>query len=207
MLIINAFIVVISALILVGGLFVAFRIIRILRNYNLGRPWIILTTLIAFFLFGYMYTALRFLGINLVSGLSLENLTTVIFFFGSIFVVTLSVVNLNLMKNVFGSGISDTEALNKFSQHIGMPIRKVRSLVKKNYAVKCDTCNMAVHYSIPNVVRAHPQIERGVVVDKGMGITSYRLYVRHFCGNGFREIPVSHDHQLEYRAKRPSRLV
>jgi hypothetical protein len=198
---------VVSAIILVGGLFVSFRIIRILRNYNLGRPWIILSSFIFFFLFGYGYIALRFLGINLISGLSIENLMTVIFLFSAIFVVTLSVLNLNLMRNVFGSGISDAEALNKFAQYVHMPVRKVRALAKRDYAVNCDACNMAVHYSIPNVVRAHPQIERGVVVDKGMGITSYRLYVRHFCGNGFREIPVSHDHKLEYRAKRPSRLV
>ena len=207
MLVRNAIIVIIGAGILSFGLFYAFRIIKILRNFDLAQPWIVLSTLISFFFIGYLFIALRFLGIDLMPSLSLENLVTVIFFFGAVFVLVLAILNRDLFANIFGMGISDSEALSRFSEHINLPVRLVLSMIKPKYSVACDICNQSVQYSIPDIVRAHPSLDRGVVVEKSMGGVNYQLFVRHYCGKELREIPVCHDSHFEYRSNRPSRPV
>ena len=203
----NAYIVIIGAVILGVGLYFAVRIIWILRAYGLARPWIVLTTLISFFLLGYVFTALRFLEIDLMPAVTLEGLVTAIFFFGAVFVSTLAILNRNLFSDIFGKGIDDTKAYSLFADHVGMPARKVMAMTQSNYSVACEICNGDVNYSIPDIVRSHPRLERGVVVEKAMGGVNYRFYVRHYCGKELREIPVRHDGQFEYRSHRPSRPV
>ena len=61
MIVSNAIIVISGAVILVLGLIFALRIVGILRDYDLARPWIILSILISFFFLGYVFTALRLL--------------------------------------------------------------------------------------------------------------------------------------------------
>ena len=207
MLINNAVIVILGAVILSIGLIFAFRIITILRKYNLSRPWMWLTGLISFFFFGYVFTALRFLGINLLRNLSLEDLVSAIFFFGAIFVLILAVLNYQLFVNIFGVGISDLKAMLRFASYINLPGSQISHLINRHYTVKCDICQQLVEYSIPDVVRAHPHLERGVVVEEGMGGIIYRFYIRHYCQNEYREIPVKHDSQFEYRSQGPSRPV
>lgn len=207
MLISNAFIVIIGAGILSIGLFFAIRIIAILRKYSLARPWIVLSILISFFLLGYIFIALKFLNYDLMPNLRMESLVTAIFFFGAIFVLTLAILNRNLFADIFGKGISDTKAYSLFAEHVGMPPRKVMAMTKPEYSVACEVCNGDVQYSIPDIVRSHPRLERGVVVEKAMGGVNYRFYIRHYCGKELREIPVRHDSQFEYRSHRPSRPV
>ncbi|MFV1950172.1 MAG: hypothetical protein ACC633_09635 [Anaerolineales bacterium] len=72
----NAYIVIAGAIILIVGLYFAIRSILILRIYGLARSWIVLTVLIAFFFFGYIFTALMFLGIELVPSVTLEGIVT-----------------------------------------------------------------------------------------------------------------------------------
>lgn len=207
MLLSNAFIVIIGAGILSIGLFFAIRIIAILRKYSLARPWIVLSILISFFLLGYIFIALKFLNYDLMPNLRMESLVTAIFFFGAIFVLTLAILNRNLFADIFGKGISDTKAYSLFAEHVGMPPRKVMAMTKPEYSVACEVCNGDVQYSIPDIVRSHPRLERGVVVEKAMGGVNYRFYIRHYCGKELREIPVRHDSQFEYRSHRPSRPV
>jgi hypothetical protein len=207
MYIFNAIIVIAGAGILSIGLVYGLSIIKILANFNLARPWIMLVTLISFFFFGYVFTALRFLNINLLPGLSLENLITAIFFFGAVFVLVLAILNRNLLANIFGVGLSDSKAIKLFSEYINLPAQEVISRVKPEYYVTCDTCHKSVKYTIPDIVRAHPRLERGVIVDRGMGGVSYHFFIRHYCENEYREIPVRHDNQFEYRSHGPSRLV
>jgi hypothetical protein len=207
MIIQNAFIVILGAAILIVGLFYTLKIITILRNFNLARPWIVLFSLIAFFLFGYIFTALKFLGINLLTGVSLENLVTAIFFFGAVFVLILAFLNRNLFASIFGMDLSDSKAILLFSEHVKIPAREIIAKTKPEYSVKCDICNKAVKYSIPDIVRAHPRLERGVIVEKAMGGINYRFFIRHYCNKEFREIPVRHDSNFEFRSHGPSRLV
>jgi hypothetical protein len=130
-----------------------------------------------------------------------------IFFFGAVFVTILAVLNHNLFGNIFGKGIDDTSAFRVFADHVGMPPRKVMAMTRPEYAVTCEMCSGEVVYSVPELVRTHPRIDRGVVVERAMGGTNYRFYVRHYCGKELREIPVRHDSQFEYRSHRPSRPV
>lgn len=207
MLIQNAVIVIMGAVILLFGLYYAIKIIAILKNFNLARPWILLFSLISFFLFGYIFTALRFLDTNLIPGLSLENLVTAIFFFGAVFVLILAFLNRNLFASIFGIGLSDSKAIRQFSEHIKIPAREVLAKTKPEYTVMCDICNQPIKYSIPDIVRAHPRLERGVIVEKAMGGINYRFFVRHYCKKEYREIPVRHDSNFEFRSHGPSRPV
>jgi hypothetical protein len=207
MLIKNAVIVTLGAIILSIGLLFAFQIITILRKYKLSRPWMWLSGLISFFFLGYVFTALRFVDINLLPNLSLEDLVTAIFFFGAIFVLILAVLNYHLFVDIFGVGISDVKAMKRFASYINLPTSQVSHLIDREYTVQCDVCQKLVRYSIPEVVRAHPHLDRGVIVQEAMGGTNYRLYIRHYCHNEYREIPVKHDSQFEYRSHGPSRPV
>ncbi len=207
MLIQNAIVVIVGAVILTIGLFYAFKIIAILKNFNLDRPWILLSGLISFFFLGYIFTALRFLNINLMPGLSLENLVTAIFFFGALFVTILAVLNRNLFASIFGLDLSDSKALLLFSEYVKIPARQIIALIKPEYSVTCDICTQAVKYSIPDIVRAHPRLERGIIVEKAMGGVNYRFFVRHYCRKEYREIPVRHDSNFDFRSHGPSRLV
>ena len=203
----NALIVILGALIMVAGLIYSIRIVILLRSYGLARPWIVLSVLISFFLIGYVFIAARFLEMEMMPVISLEGLVTAIFFFGAVFVTILAVLNHNLFGDIFGKGIDDTRAYRIFAEHIGMPPRKVMAMTREEYAVACEICGGEVKYSVPELVRTHPRIERGVVVERAMGGTNYRFYVRHYCGKELREIPVRHDNQFEYRSHRPSRPV
>jgi hypothetical protein len=207
MLVNNAYIVIAGAIILIVGLSYAFRSIKILRIYGLARPWIVLSVLISFFLLGYVFTALLFLDIAMLPAIKLEGLVTAIFFFGAIFVLILAVLNRNLFADIFGQGMDDAKAYELFAEHVGMPTRKVMAMTRDQYSIACEICEGDVLYSIPDLVRSHPRIERGVIVERAMGGTNYRFYVRHYCGKELREIPVRHDGQFEYRSHRPSRPV
>jgi len=203
----NAIIVILGAIILVAGLIYALRIVVLLRNYGLARPWILLSAMIGFFFLGYIFIALLFLDIAMVPAITLEGLVTAIFFFGAVFVTVLAVLNHNLFGDIFGKGIDDTKAFRIFAEHIGMPARKAMAMTRPQYSVACEVCGGDVKYSVPELVRSHPRIDRGVVVDRAMGGTNYRFYVRHYCDKELREIPVRHDSQFEYRSHRPSRPV
>ena len=203
----NAIIVILGAVILVAGLIYALRIVVLLRNYGLARPWILLSAMIGFFFLGYIFIALLFLDIAMVPAITLEGLVTAIFFFGAVFVTALAVLNHNLFGDIFGKGIDDTKAFRIFAEHIGMPARKAMAMTRPQYSVACEVCGGDVKYSVPELVRSHPRIDRGVVVDRAMGGTNYRFYVRHYCDKELREIPVRHDSQFEYRSHRPSRPV
>ena len=207
MLIQNAVIVIFGAIILVIGLIFSINIIKILRKFNLARPWMLLATLIGFFLLGYIFTALRFLNFDLLPSITLERLVTAIFFFGAVFVLVLSVLSRNLFADIFGIGVSDSKAIHMLSDHINIPVREIYSMIKPKYSVTCDGCRQQVEYSIPDIVRSHPRLERGIIVEKAMGGVNYRFYVRHYCGKEYREIPVRHDSQFEYRSQGPSRPV
>jgi hypothetical protein len=115
----------------------------------------------------------------------------------------------NQHVNSFASGlnITDQEAVKRFVKFTG--IRQLSDPYVLIYAnsVICDRCGMPVKYTVPDIVRSHPQLSTGVEIIEKMGNRSYILYVRHTCGQEIREIPVYHDSELKLRSLRPSRLV
>ncbi|GAP20752.1 hypothetical protein [Leptolinea tardivitalis] len=106
-----------------------------------------------------------------------------------------------------GIHLTDEEAIRrfvKFTKITGLTNPAV--LINRN-SINCDCCGQRVDYTIADVVRSHPQLNRGVEITSKMGNKSYVLYVRHTCGKEIREIPVLYDHELQLRALRPSRVV
>lgn len=115
----------------------------------------------------------------------------------------------NQHVNSFASGLNltDQEAVKRFVKFTGiLQLSNPRVLININ-SITCDRCGKPVQYTIPDIVRTHPQLSTGVEIIEKMGNRSYILYVKHTCGKEIREIPVLHDSELELRSLRPSRLV
>jgi hypothetical protein len=121
--------------------------------------------------------------------------------------ILLTLHNQHAFTVASGIKLTDEEAIKRFIQFTGLiSIKDPKVLINRNTVI-CDRCGSSVEYSIADVVRSHPQLNRGVEVTSKMGTRSYILYVRHTCGTDIREIPVYHDGELNLRALRPSRLV
>ncbi len=106
-----------------------------------------------------------------------------------------------------GIKLTDKEAIFRFIEFTGIKELKDPTVLIKRNSIICDKCGKKIEYSIPDIVRSHPQLTRGIEVISKMGNRSYIFYVKHTCGNEIREIPVHHDCDLNLRALRPSRLV
>lgn len=199
--------IVLGAIILSTGFYYALQIIRILRVEQLSRPWMILAVLIAFFFFGYVFMVLNRAGVAFFRDVNADSVMAYVFFFGSIFVLVTAYLNKNLFTSIFGLEMSDKEAVEKFVNHMGLASRQINHNLIRRFTIRCDNCEQEVGYSIPDIVRMHPQLDRGVVLKRGMGTENFIFYVRHHCKDAYREIPVMHDGNLEYRSLGKSRIV
>jgi len=203
----DSILVIMGALILLVGIYYSLKIVSILRRQNMAVTWIVLTAMIIFFLVAFVLYAAQTLGYELLSAIPIESITAWVFFFGSIFVLILTVLNSRLFIDIFGIRLSDKEALLKFAKHLDIHPFFLQSRINPEYSITCDTCNKKVKYSIPDIVRSHPNLERGVKTEEAMGTKSYTFFLRHKCSESLREIPVTHDEKFEYRSKRASRVL
>jgi hypothetical protein len=107
-----------------------------------------------------------------------------------------------------GQAISDREAILRFIRYAGNRPEFNLEMFVKRHAVRCDNCLQMVNFSVVDIVRTFPQLNRGIIVEEKMGSRVYRLYVRHSCRNNeIWEIPVQLDEHLAYRSQRPARAV
>ncbi len=107
-----------------------------------------------------------------------------------------------------GQKISNRDAILRFIQHVGNRPEFTKAIFVDRHAIRCDNCLRMVNFSIVDIIRTFPQLNRGVIVEEKMGSRIYRLYVRHVCQNGeIWEIPLQLDERLEYRSQRPARAV
>ena len=189
------------------GLILSNDIVRTLKKQKLATPWIILRLLIFFFFFGYAFMAARFAGVDILTAVSNDSIVALVFFFGSVFVVLLAFLNRDLFANIFGVQMSDRQAIAKFLCYSKLDENIDESQLTKKYSIRCDNCGKVIRYSIADIVRAHPLLERGIILEQAMGGKNFTLYLRHRCRDGFREIPVFHDCRLEYRSQKSSRLL
>ena len=196
-----------GALILSVGLYYSLKIVSILRRQNMAVPWIVLTVMVAFFLIAFILYSLQTLGVDSLDFISAESIAAWVFFFGSIFVLLLTVLNSRLFVDIFGIRLSEKKALLKFAKHVNLHPFFLQSRINPEYSITCDVCNKKVKYSIVDIVRSHPNLERGVKIEEAMGTTNYTFFLRHRCGGILREIPVTHDEKFEYRSKRASRIL
>jgi hypothetical protein len=195
-----------GAMILSVGLYYSFKIISILRRQNMAVAWMVLTVMIFLFLVAFILYALQTLGVVTLT-VPIESITAFVFFFGSIFVLILTVLNSRLFVDLFGIRLSDKEALLKFAKFINIHPFFLQSRMSPEYSITCDACGKTVKYSIPDIVRSHPNLERGVKIEEAMGTINYTFFLRHRCEGTLREIPVTHDEKFEYRSKRASRVL
>jgi len=196
-----------GALILLVGLFYSLKIVSTLKKQNMAPAWIALTVLIVFFLIGFILFALQTMGLGLLVNIPVETIASWVFFFGSIFVLILTVLNSRLFIDIFGIRLSDKEALLKFAEFSNIHPFFLQSRISSEYSITCDTCNKKVKYTIPDIVRSHPNLDRGVKIEEAMGTINYTFFLRHRCKGSIREIPVTHDEKFEYRSKRASRVI
>lgn len=121
--------------------------------------------------------------------------------------ILLTLHNQNAFTISSGIKLSDKDAIYRFLDFANIKELKDPTVLIKRNSIICDKCGKKIEYSIPDVVRSHPQLTRGIEVISKMGNRSYIFYIKHTCGNEIREIPVHHDCDLNLRALRPSRLV
>jgi hypothetical protein len=189
------------------GLILSNDIVRTLKKQKLATPWVILRLLISFFFFAYAFMAARFAGVDVFPSISNGSIVALVFFFGSVFVVILTFLNRDLFTNIFGVQISDRKAITRFLRFTKMGAELDATQLTKKYSIRCDNCGKVVRYSLADIVRAHPHLERGIILEQAFGGKNFTMYLRHRCKDGFREIPVFHDCRLEYRSQKPSRLL
>ena len=206
MLIFESTLVVLGSLVLLVGLYFAIRIVGVLQKEGRAQAWIVLTVIIALFLLGYVFIGLRFLGYQLLTDISNEIVVAWVFLAGAVFVTTLTFLNSRLFSEIFGEEISDVEAVQRFTNYFNLQDLMLHRLLRK-HSFTCEVCKREIEYSVADVVRAHPQLDRGVVIEEALGRRAFTFYVRHRCGRDYRETPVQHDSDLEYRSQRPSRVV
>jgi hypothetical protein len=107
-----------------------------------------------------------------------------------------------------GQKISEREAITRFIRYAGNRPEFDLEMFRKRREVRCDHCSKMVHFSMVDLVRTFPQLNRGLMVEEKMGARMYRIYIRHTCAhNEVWEIPVQLDERLEYRSQRPARAV
>jgi hypothetical protein len=189
------------------GLILSNDIVRTLKKQKLATPWIILRLLISFFFFGYAFMAARFAGVDILPSISNDSIVALVFFFGSVFVVILTFLNRDLFANIFGIEMSDRQAITRFVRFTKLGEGLDPNQLTKKFSIRCDNCGKVIRYSLADIVRAHPHLERGIILEQAMGGKNFTMYLRHRCRDGFREIPVFHDCRLEYRSQKPSRLL
>jgi hypothetical protein len=121
--------------------------------------------------------------------------------------VVIHLLNRDLFANIFGIQMSDRQAITKFLRFSKMGEQLDAAELTKKYSIRCDNCGKVIRYSLADIVRAHPHLERGIIFEQAMGGKNFTMYLRHRCRDGLREIPVFHDCRLEYRSQKPSRLL
>jgi len=196
--------------ILCWALLNALEIVRILRRHAYATTWTLLTIIISTAFFGYIFVAFRFLDIQFFPNIDLETIITFVLVIGAIFMLLMLNLNKILFSKIFGVDMSDSKAIEKFAKYLDYPASPIMNLKNKQFSVICDKCSLPISYTIPDLVRSHPSLDRGVVVEKSMGGVNYLLFVRHQCTDQIREIPVRHDSdnsEFEYRSHRSSRPI
>ncbi len=90
-------------------------------------------------------------------------------------------------------------------------LKNVHELDRKldaKISIKCDVCGKQIQKSLLDVALENSeQLERGLKISIGFGISTVEMYPLHDCIEGIREIPVILDGNLEYRRYDKSRPI
>ena len=193
------------------ALLVSFFLIRnfkeILRinDYNINQ-WNLVSLLVVFF--GLAYSAHLIIVFNFVSPpFSILLLVSMVYFFGSVFVIVTMRTTNRMIQGILGDKISDEDTYQIFLNRVGGEHDGFKHL-RDDFHITCEFCNKELDYNIPLVIRSHARVlDRGVTVMNTFGVRSFILRPSHTCQSGRREITVVHDEQLSFRAIDNSRLI
>jgi len=106
-------------------------------------------------------------------------------------------------KNKMRKTLSDYLKSNKM-KNVDELERKFDSRI----SIKCDICGKQIQKSVLDVALDNAeQLDRGMKITSGFGSITVEIYPTHECVEGFREIPVILDQNLEYRRYEKSRPI
>ncbi|NHJ05932.1 MAG: hypothetical protein EAX90_13985 [Candidatus Heimdallarchaeota archaeon] len=98
------------------------------------------------------------------------------------------------------------------AEHIRLKgIKNIQDIERKletKISVRCDKCGKAIQRSILDVaIENSEQLDRGLRITTGMGVSTVEIFPTHECIEGIREIPITLDQNLEYRRYEKSRPI
>lgn len=183
---------------------IKFKQILTINDYR-SYQWLGVQILIVFFAIAYAVHGVT-LGDFIELPIDLTTLVTLVYFFGSIFVIVTLLATNNMIVAILGSKISDRDAIDIFRDRMG--IEEEIAHLNDQFVVNCSFCAKIVKYSVADVVRSHVNIlDRGVSVVNTFGVRSFILRPSHKCKDGRREMTIIHDDALAFRAVDNSRLI
>lgn len=193
--------------ILIATLILASLMLMNIKIERAVEGWVLVQAILVIVILGFVISLIYLLGYPIIPLVSFETIIAFTLLLSTILIVSLYLVLWLVIRQLFGSRISDKKAIIKFLRFAKLPAN-IGSVIKdKKFQANCDKCKKRVNYTIPDIIRSHPDIKRGVYIEQGLGEINYNFYVRHQCEREIREIPVQHDEKLEYRNQKPSRLV
>lgn len=186
---------------------VSLWLVRSIKGDSVMEKWVILQVVL--FVIGIFYGLflLDFLNFGIGAFISIELLASLTLLLVSIYVGGASYLTWKTLRGIYGTDISDKRAMNKFLRFANLPAGAAEVLMDKSFDLNCEVCNKQIEYTIQDVVRSHPDLERGVEIEDGLGETNFTFYVRHDCKDHYRETPIQHDHNMVPRAQKDSREV
>ena len=197
---------VLGVLILATSISLMVLIIKLLRKRQYGiKRWIIVTTLLFFFVVGYIINALEIMEIEIIP-IPPILMVSLVYFFGAIFTLVTIWSIRTLISDILGKEMSDKNAIEEFVKISGIDPEHKNLRVRNTF--HCKHCEQDISFTIADVVRYHAStLERGIKVEEVFGTTSYVLRPVHKCKDGRREVNVIHDENLEVRSIEDSRLL
>lgn len=201
-------IIVLSAgLVLGASLVISLWLVRSIKGSSVTEKWLMLQVLLFIVAVFYVIILLDFLQFGIDTFISIELLASLTLFLMSLYVGGATYLSWRTLRGIYGNAMSNKAAVKKFVRYASLTIDAVDTLKDKSFDMKCEVCERKIDYTIADVVRSHPDLERGVEIEDGLGELNFTLYVRHDCNDHYRETPIQHDHNMVPRAQKESREV
>jgi len=203
----NIFFVFLGGFILAVSLSVSLWLVRSIKGDSVMERWVILQVVL--FVIGIFYGLflLEFLNFGITAFISIELLASLTLMLVSIYVAGASYLTWKTLRGIYGTDMSDKRAMNKFLRFANLSASAGDILMNKSFDLNCEVCEKQIEYTIQDVVRSHPDLERGIEIEDGLGETNFTFYVRHDCTDHYRETPIQHDHNMVPRSQKDSREV
>lgn len=196
-----------AGLILGSSLIVSLWLVRSIKGDSVTEKWLMLQVLLFIAAIFYGIILLDFLQFGIDAIISIELLASLTMFLMSLYVAGATYLSWRTLRGIYGNDISNKAAINKFIRYANLSADSVEILKDKSFDMKCEVCEEKIEYTIADVVRSHPELERGIEIEDGLGELNFTLYVRHDCNDHYRETPIQHDHNMVPRSQKESREV